>query len=154
MVLVVSFALLAFLWRQPLLARHAAGRPAPEGLSAFLLSAGLRASVQTVSVLLLALVFATALLGDRDPFKNLAPTWIYVVFWLGLPLLSVLFGDVWRVLSPWRAIADGYAGHACDWADSRRGSSRIRSGSAAGPQPRRCSLSSRSSSPTRTRRRR
>ena len=36
-VLVVSFALLGFLWRQPLLARHAAGRPAPVGLSAFLL---------------------------------------------------------------------------------------------------------------------
>jgi hypothetical protein len=27
---------------------------------------------------------------------------------LGVPLLSVLFGDVWRALSPWRALADAY----------------------------------------------
>jgi hypothetical protein len=31
---------------------------------------------------------------------------VYVFLWLGLPLLSVIFGNVWSVLSPWRAIAD------------------------------------------------
>jgi hypothetical protein len=29
-----------------------------------------------------------------------------VIFWSGIPLLSILFGNVWSVLSPWRAIAD------------------------------------------------
>jgi hypothetical protein len=121
-VLVVSFVLLGLLWREPLLARHASGRSAPQRLSAFLLSTPLRVAVQTISALLLVLVFLTALLGNSDPFKNLAPTWVYVVFWLGLPLLSVLFGNVWRVLSPWRAIADGYA-----WSRERlgRGPARI-----------------------------
>ena len=107
-VLVVSFVALGSLWRQPLLARHSAGRPAPGWLSTIVLSTPLRVVVQTISVLLFVLVFATAFDGNRDPFKNLAPTWIYVVFWLGVPLLSVLLGDVWRVLSPWRAIADGF----------------------------------------------
>ena len=46
------------------------------------------------------LVFVSAAVGVTDPFRNLAPTWIYIVFWLGLPLLSVLFGNVWRALSP------------------------------------------------------
>ena len=115
-VLVVSFLLLGLLWRQPLLARHSRGRAAPHRLSAVLLSTPLRVVVQTVSVLLLALVFATALLGNDDPFRNFAPTWIYVIFWLGVPFLSVLLGDVWRVLSPWRAIADGFA-----WARLRLG---------------------------------
>ena len=45
-------------------------------------------------------------LRDDVALENFAPTFIYVIFWLGMPLLSVLFGDVWRVLSPWRAIAD------------------------------------------------
>ena len=31
---------------------------------------------------------------------------MYVIFWLGIPLLSILFGNVWSVLSPWRALAD------------------------------------------------
>ena len=48
-VLVASFALLASLWREPLLARHAAGRPAPGGLSAFLLSTRAARGRQTVS---------------------------------------------------------------------------------------------------------
>src|SRR5215218_1873153 len=108
-VLLISFALLAALWREPLLARHANGRSLPEALSRIVLSTAARVVVQTVSVLLLVLVFAAALVGDSDPFQNLAPTWIYVVFWLGLPLLSVLLGDVWRVLSPWRALADAWA---------------------------------------------
>ena len=30
---------------------------------------------------------------------------IYVAFWVGIPVLSVLFGDVFALFSPWRAIA-------------------------------------------------
>jgi hypothetical protein len=32
-------------------------------------------------------------------------TFIYVIFWVGLPVASVLFGDVFAALSPWRAVA-------------------------------------------------
>jgi hypothetical protein len=106
-VLVLSFVLLGALWKRPLLERLAVGRSAPAWLSAFVLARALRVVLQLVSAGLLALVFAAALVGDTDPFLNLAPTWIYVIFWLGVPALSVLFGNVWRALSPWRAIADG-----------------------------------------------
>ena len=37
-------------------------------------------------------------------------TFIYVVFWVGMPVASVLFGDVFRVLSPWRTCARALAG--------------------------------------------
>jgi hypothetical protein len=106
-VLVVSFVLLGALWRSPLLSRHTAGRPLPESLSRAVLGP-LRVAVQALSAFLFGLVFVSALIGDTDPFDNLAPTWIYVVFWLGVPALSVLLGNVWRALSPWRAMADGF----------------------------------------------
>lgn len=106
-VLVVSFVLLGGLWKTPQLARRAAGRALGEGLSRFVLGP-LRVGLQVVSVGLLGLVFVAALFGATDPYRNLAPTWIYIVFWLGLPALSVLLGNVWRALSPWRALADGY----------------------------------------------
>jgi len=64
--------------------------------------------VQAISVFLFLTVLAAALFGTDDPTENLAPTWIYVIFWLGLPLLSLLFGNVWRALSPWRALADAF----------------------------------------------
>ena len=41
-----------------------------------------------------------ALCGTTLPLENFAPTFVYVAFWLGIPLLSVLFGNVWSVLSP------------------------------------------------------
>jgi hypothetical protein len=114
-VLVVSFVALGLLWGRPLLRRHERGRPVGDTLSR-LLSGPVRIAAQLVSVALFALVWAAALVGDTDPLRNLAPTWIYVVFWLGLPLLSVVFGDVWRALSPWRALADGFV-----WAWERSG---------------------------------
>jgi hypothetical protein len=105
-VLVVSFIALGALWKRPLLDRHAHGRSLGEAVARLVLSTPLRVVVQAMSVGLFALVFASALLGTTKAFENLAPTWVYVVFWLGLPLLSALLGDVWRVLSPWRALAD------------------------------------------------
>lgn len=105
-VLIVSFVVLGFLWRRPLLERHADGRALPRAIQAVLLSRALRALLGAVSAALLILTLATALFGTTIELYNFAPTFVYVIFWLGIPLLSVLFGDVWRVLNPWRAIAD------------------------------------------------
>lgn len=114
-VLVVSFVLLGVLWRRPLLEPHARGRAVPDGISRLVLGP-VRVGLQVLSVVLFGLVWTAAVLGDTDPFRNLAPTWVYVVFWLGVPALSILLGNVWRALSPWRAIAD-----ACVWLWERLG---------------------------------
>lgn len=115
-VLVVSFVLLGALWKRPVLAAHEHGRAGGAGLSGVVLGP-VRVVLQILSVALFGLVWTAALVGDTDPFRNLAPTWIYVIFWLGLPLLSVLLGSVWRALSPWRAIADAFV-----WVRERGGS--------------------------------
>jgi hypothetical protein len=105
-VLVVSFVLLGALWRSAQLERRARGSALPGGLSRVLLSRGLRIALQVVSVALLALTLWAAFAGTTVALENFAPTFIYVAFWLGVPVLSVLFGNVWSALSPWRAIAD------------------------------------------------
>jgi hypothetical protein len=105
-VLVASFVLLGALWRKPLLARHTAGRPLPAGLERILRARAVRVALGAVSAALLVLVFLTGLLGEPNPNENLTPTFVYVIFWLGLVPVQVLLGDVWRVLNPWRAIAD------------------------------------------------
>lgn len=105
-VLVVSFVLLGALWRRPVLEQHEDGRRLPSALESVLVSRALRILLGVGSVGLLVLTLATALFGTTIELLNWAPTFVYVVFWLGLPLLSVLLGDVWRVLSPWRALAD------------------------------------------------
>ena len=97
--------LLGALWRKPLLGQRSDGRSLGDRFSDVVLGP-LRIGVQAVSVALFVLVWISALFGDTDPFRNLAPTWVYVIFWLGVPALSVVLGNVWRGLSPWRALAD------------------------------------------------
>jgi hypothetical protein len=115
LVLVLSFVALGVLWTSPKL-ENAPERPLPDGLQRALLSRVLRVVLGATSVALFVLVVAAGLVGKDSPLLNLTPTFVYVVFWLGVPLLSVLLGDVWRVLNPWRAVADAAA-----WAGDRLG---------------------------------
>ncbi|MCS7008043.1 MAG: fenitrothion hydrolase, partial [Thermoleophilia bacterium] len=105
-VLVVSFVALGALWKRPLLERHGGGRRLSGLLSTILLSAALRVGLQAVAVALLTLTLTAALFGTPVEIRNWAPTFVYVAFWVGIPVLSVALGNVWRVLSPWRALAD------------------------------------------------
>ena len=105
-VLVVSFVALGILWPTPQLERRSGGRLLAHAFDRIFLSRALRVLLQAFSALLLVVTLWSALWGTTISLENFAPTFIYVIFWLGIPLLSVLFGNVWSVLSPWRAIAD------------------------------------------------
>ena len=104
-VLVVSFILLGALWKTPQLAKREDGRDLGATFGRLVLGP-LRILAQAVSILFFVVVLAAALVGTTDSYENIAPTFIYVVFWLGIPFLSLLLGNVWRGLSPWRALAD------------------------------------------------
>ncbi|HST54913.1 MAG TPA: fenitrothion hydrolase [Solirubrobacteraceae bacterium] len=97
-VLVVSFVALSTLWTRPQLQGQRARRLArvPRVLEWL---AGL------IGVALFTLVLYSGFAGAQVPNANFSVTFVYVVFWVGVPLLSVLFGDVFRAFSPWRAVA-------------------------------------------------
>jgi hypothetical protein len=108
LVLIASFVALGVLWKDPLLDR-ASVRPLPQPVQQAILWPAVRAVLGGASFALLVLVVCAGLLGRSSPTLNLAPTFVYVAFWLGLPLLSVVVGNVWRFLDPWRAAADAVA---------------------------------------------
>ncbi|MBI4197537.1 MAG: hypothetical protein HY533_00315, partial [Chloroflexi bacterium] len=56
------------------------------------------------AVLLFLLTVAAGLLGDQDPLENLAPTMVWVVWWVGLAYVSALVGNVWALLNPWNTL--------------------------------------------------
>ena len=99
-VLVLSFAALGALWRTPLLERDRF-RP----LFRFPRRA-VRVLLGAVGLLLFVVVFMAALVGERSVGTNIAPTFVLVGFWVGLVPVSVLLGNVWAWLNPWRAAAD------------------------------------------------
>jgi hypothetical protein len=117
-VLVVSFVALGVLWTKPRLENSEWERPLPGWLQRVLLSTALRVVLGALSFGLLVLVFLAALLGEPSQGANLAPTFVFVVFWVGMVPLVVVLGDVWRVLNPWRAAADAVA-----WLAGRAGMS-------------------------------
>jgi hypothetical protein len=106
-ILVISFAALAFLWRRPILEEHRRGRLLPQGLQRVLLSTPLAIVVGALSTAVLFFLWLGALVGKNDSGVNFTPTFVYVYFWIFMPILVVLVGDVWSVLSPWRAAARG-----------------------------------------------
>ncbi len=97
-VLVVSFVALSTLWRTPQLQEHTAG-------DCCKMPAAIAHLASLVGVLVFALVLYSGFAGTQVWSANFSVTFIYVVFWVGLPVASVLFGDVFAALSPWRSCA-------------------------------------------------
>ena len=56
--------------------------------------------------LLFAVTIASALWGTSDPLMNLAPTMIWIVWWVGLSFAVLLLGNFWSVIDPWRTTFD------------------------------------------------
>jgi hypothetical protein len=96
-VLVVSFVALAFGWSRPRLAalpQRALAR----------LPLAVEAVLGAVGVLAFLVTVYAGLAGTGTQSDNLAPTMVFVAFWVGVPFASLLLGNVWSLLSPWRAV--------------------------------------------------
>ena len=101
-VLVASFVALAVLWPKPRLEQAPERRVAgvPRFLDPLLGALGLA---------FFGLVVYAGFAGSQTTTNNLAPTVVFVLFWVGIPVASVLFGDVFKALNPWRAAARAVA---------------------------------------------
>jgi hypothetical protein len=62
-------------------------------------------AVRVASITLFALVVIAGLIGNQSPFKNIAPTMVWVIGWVGLSFASALIGDIWAVINPWDSLA-------------------------------------------------
>lgn len=112
--LIASFVALAILWPKPRLQQHKTRR-----LLAF--PAWLEPLAGAIGVALFAIVTYSGIAGAQVPTANLAPTFVFALFWVGFPVASVLFGDVFRPVNPWRATA-----RAIGWALRRVSGGRAR----------------------------
>ena len=106
-VLIVSFAALSVLWREPKLERDDGFRPFGDAISFALVNPVTEVLAGIVGVGLLVLVVVAGLFGEQTALSNFTPTFVYVIFWIGLVPASIVLGDVFRAFNPWRAIARG-----------------------------------------------
>ncbi len=63
-----------------------------------------------LSVLLFLLVIATGIAGSQKPLENLAPLFVWVLWWVGMAYITALVGNLWALVNPWKIIFE--------WADA------------------------------------
>jgi hypothetical protein len=117
-VLVISFAALALMWPKPKYEKPS-WRPLPLGLGRALTSRAVEVVCGVIGVALLATVIVAGYIGSPSPLLNFAAVFVMITFWVGMVLVSILFGDVFRAFNPWRAI-----GRATGAVVGRRGPAR------------------------------
>jgi hypothetical protein len=108
-VLVASFVGLAVLWSTPRLQDVVERRrfSVPRALEVLAGAAG---------VAFFGFCIYAGFAGTQAATANILPTIIYVFFWVGIPFVSVVFGDVFRAVNPWLAV-----GKATGWVVRRAG---------------------------------
>jgi hypothetical protein len=97
-VLFVSFLGLAVLWPEPRLQE-------PVEKPWFRMPRWVDPACGAIGVAVFVLVVVSGMAGTKTATDNFADTFIYVLFWVGLVIVSVLLGDVFRAFNPWRAVA-------------------------------------------------
>ncbi len=109
-----SFVVLGTFWKHPKLRAAADGVDLPTPLQQ--VGRWLVPVARVIGLAALAVVIYAGLWGNTNPSVNIAPVAIFIIFWVGLQVVSVVVGDVWRALNPITTIADT---SAWLWARSR-----------------------------------
>ncbi len=73
----------------------------------------LRLLCRTLGLMTFAVVLGAALAGTADPLMNLAPTLVWIIWWIGLSLVVACIGNLWPVLDPWRTLFELIDSAAC-----------------------------------------
>ncbi len=98
LVVALSFLLIAAVPAANLRAVDAIGRP----LGSFPEALGTATSL--VGFLVMVWLIFAGYLGTQDPLANPLPLVVWTLFWVGLVVAHVLFGNLWSALNPWRGV--------------------------------------------------
>jgi hypothetical protein len=52
------------------------------------------------------LLVAAGLFGVQEPFKNITPVAVWVLWWVGFTYLAAFVGDLWPLVNPWATVYD------------------------------------------------
>lgn len=60
--------------------------------------------LRLASLFLFFLVIATGLFGSERPVNNLTPTFVWIIWWVGMGFIISVLGNFWAVVNPWKII--------------------------------------------------
>jgi hypothetical protein len=101
--LTFTFAIVAFAWRRPRFDPTNPGHPLPRTVIRLVDARLTRVTAAALALLFALWVVLAGLLGPQTQNNALLGVF-YVLLWVGLVAVSVIFGPVWRVISPMRTV--------------------------------------------------
>ncbi len=104
---ILTFVAAALMPARRLLGRRSTGERAPT--TAWPIPRVVVTVARAVAIFLLLLTVAAGLWGDPHPARNFAPTFVWIIWWIGFALVAALVGDPWPLANPWRALFDAVA---------------------------------------------
>jgi hypothetical protein len=69
-------------------------------------AAGLRCALRIGALATFALLIVVGLVGPQQPFKNITPIAVWVLWWVGFAYLSAFVADLWPLVNPWATAYD------------------------------------------------
>ncbi|MFQ5558045.1 MAG: hypothetical protein ACE5GB_11130 [Acidimicrobiales bacterium] len=102
-----SFVALGLFWNTPRLRAAAQGTVLPSAVQT--VGRVVLPASRLFGLLAFGLVLYAALYGTVNPSVNIAPTAVFITFWVGLQIVSPVLGDVWQGFNPFFTMADAGA---------------------------------------------
>lgn len=60
--------------------------------------------LRLLSVALFVLVILSGILGAQAPSSNFAPTFVWIIWWVGLSVFTAFVGNIWPLVNPWKIL--------------------------------------------------
>jgi hypothetical protein len=92
-------------------------------------------ALKFAALLLFVVTTVAGFLGDQNPYKNIAPTMVWVIGWVGVAYVSAFVGNLWGAVNPWRTLFQWSASFARAIAGDSELSPRLRYPAALGVWP-------------------
>jgi hypothetical protein len=78
-------------------------RPATDRMPA---TASLSWTLRLLALAVFVLLVTIGLFGPQQPFKNITPIAVWVLWWVGFAYLAAFGGDLWPLVNPWATVYD------------------------------------------------
>ena len=60
--------------------------------------------LQAISVSFFFLILSAGFFGTNDTLQNIAPTLVWIIWWVAFVYIAALVGNFWPVVNPWRIV--------------------------------------------------
>jgi hypothetical protein len=74
----------------------------------WLASPALVFALKLAALAIFIITIIAGLRGDQNPYRNVAPTMVWIIWWIGLAYVCAFIGNLWALLNPWRTIFEAF----------------------------------------------